>query len=136
VVNGPSLERARRRGVALPATGYAAAVGFYPGGCRSLVDEQVIRPALVLIGSADDWTLASACQRMVDNMRARGADISIVIYPGAYHYFDVEGQRLEVLPDVDNEMKPGGHGATVEYQPAAAADARRRVEAFFARVLR
>ena len=36
VINGPSLERARRRGVALPATGFAAGIGVYPGGCFSL----------------------------------------------------------------------------------------------------
>ncbi|MBI2202450.1 MAG: prolyl oligopeptidase family serine peptidase [Candidatus Rokubacteria bacterium] len=33
-INGPSHERARRRGVILPEPGYRAAVGFYPGGCR------------------------------------------------------------------------------------------------------
>ncbi|MGH7384746.1 MAG: dienelactone hydrolase family protein, partial [Candidatus Rokuibacteriota bacterium] len=56
VINGPSLARARRRGVALPATGFAAGIGVYPGGCSSLVEEQVVRPLLVLIGLADDWT--------------------------------------------------------------------------------
>jgi dienelactone hydrolase len=135
-VNGPSLERARRRGVELPAVGFAAAIGFYPGGCASLTEQQIIRPALVLIGAADDWTPAAACERMVEAMRARGADVAITVYPGAYHYFDVEGQRLEVLPDVENEFKPGGHGATVSYQAEAAADAQRRVEAFLARHLR
>lgn len=33
-----------------------------------------------------------------------------MIYPGAYHYFDVEGQRLEVLPHVGNDSRPGGRG--------------------------
>jgi len=32
VVNGPSLERARRRGVVLPEPGFRASVAFYPGG--------------------------------------------------------------------------------------------------------
>ena len=136
VINGPSLERAQRRGVALPATGFAAGIGVYPGGCFSLVKEQVVRPLLVLIGGADDWTPAAKCREMVDAMRSRGSDASIVIYPGAYHYFDVEGQRLEVLAEVENESKPGGHGATVSYQPAAAADAYIQVEAFFARHLK
>lgn len=136
VINGPSLERAQRRGVDLPATGFAAGVGVYPGGCFSLVKEQVVRPLLVLIGGADDWTPAAKCQEMVDAMRSRGSDASIVIYPGAYHYFDVEGQRLEVQAEVENADKPGGHGATVSYQPAAAADAYRQVEAFFARHLK
>ncbi len=136
VINGPSLERAKKRGVDLPAVGFAAAIGVYPGGCFSLVKEQVIRPLLVLIGGADDWTPAAKCEEMVNAMRSRGADASIVIYPGAYHYFDVEGQRLDVLADVENEEKPGGHGATVSYQAEAAADAYRRVEAFLARHLK
>ncbi len=135
-INGPSLERARRRGVALPATGFAAAVGVYPGGCFSLVGEQVVRPLLVLIGEADDWTPAAKCREMVEAMRGRGADAAIVTYPGAYHYFDVEGQRLEVLAHVENDNRPGGFGATVSYHPAAAADARRRIEAFLGRHLR
>jgi len=135
VINGPSLERAKQRGVELPAVGFAAAIAFYPGGCKSLIDEQVIRPLLVLIGGADDWTPAATCQRMADAMKMRGADVSIVVYPGAYHYFDVEGRELTVLAEVENELKPGGFGATVSYQAAAAADARRQAEAFLARHL-
>jgi len=136
VVNGPSLERARRRGVELPIPGFAAGIGVYPGGCFSLVGEQVVRPLLVLIGEADDWTPAAKCREMVDAMRGRGADATIVTYPGAYHYFDVEGQRQEVLAQVENDNRSGGFGATVSYQAAAAADARRRIEEFLGRHLR
>jgi dienelactone hydrolase len=135
VINGPSLERARRRGVTLPATGFAAGIGVYPGGCFSLVNERVVRPLLVLIGEADDWTPAAKCREMVEAMRSRGADATIVTYPGAYHYFDVEGQAHEVLADVENDSRPGGFGATVSYQAEAAADARRRVEDFLGRHL-
>lgn len=136
VINGPSLERARRRGVALPATGFAAGIGVYPGGCFSLVKETVIRPLLVLIGEADDWTPAAECREMVEAMRSRGADATIVTYPGAYHYFDVEGQRREVLAQVENDDRAGGFGATVSYQAEAAVDARGRIEAFLARHLK
>ena len=136
VINGPSLDRARRRGVALPVTGFAAGVGVYPGGCFSLVGERVVRPLLVLIGEADDWTPAAKCREMVEAMRGRGADATIVTYPGAYHYFDVEGQRLEVQTQVENDNRPGGFGATVSYQAEAAGDARRRVEEFLARHLK
>jgi dienelactone hydrolase len=136
VVNGPSLERAAKRGVALPSVGFAAAIGVYPGGCSSLVKERVIRPLLVLIGAADDWTPAARCEEMVTAMRARGADVSIVVYPGAYHYFDVQGQPRMVLSNVENDAKPGGHGATVGYQAAAARDTHRQVAAFFARYLK
>jgi dienelactone hydrolase len=136
LVNGPSLERARRRGVQMPPPGFVAAVAVYPGGCYSLVNEQVVRPLLVLIGDADDWTLPSECVRMVEAMRGRGADATIVLYPGAVHYFDVEGQRRVVLPEVENRNKPGSCcGATVGFDPAANADAHRRIEAFFGRHL-
>jgi dienelactone hydrolase len=135
VINRPSLDRARKRGVELPPVGFAAGIGIYPGGCFSLVTEQVIRPLLVLIGGADDWTPAEKCAEMVTAMKSRGADAAIVIYPGAYHYFDMEGQRLEVLAEVENDAKPGGFGATVSYQPEAAADAYRQVQAFLARHL-
>jgi dienelactone hydrolase len=136
LINGPSLERARARGVEMPVPGIAASVAMYPGGCFSLVHEQVIRPLLLLIGDADDWTLASECDRMVAAMRGRGSDATIVRYPGVVHYFDVVGQPRVVLPDVENRNRPGGCcGATVGYDAAADADARRRVETFFRRHL-
>ena len=135
-INGPSLERAKQRGVELPSIGFAAGVGIYPGGCSSLVNQQVVRPLLVLIGGADDWTPAEKCAEMVKAMTSRGAAAAIVIYPGAYHYFDKEGQRQEVLAEVENDNRPGGFGATVAYQAEAAADAYRQVEAFLARYVR
>jgi dienelactone hydrolase len=132
VINGPSLERARARGVTLPEPGFAASVAMYPGGCYSLVDERVVRPLLLLIGDADDWTLASECDRMVTAMRGRGADATIVRYRGAVHYFDVVGQPRVVLPEVENRNRPAGCcGASVGYDADADADARRRVERFF-----
>lgn len=137
LINGPSHERARRRGVILPEPGFQAGVGVYPGGCYSLVKEQVVRPLLVLIGDADDWTLPSLCVEMGENMRQRGADVTVVLYPGAVHYFDVEGQPRTYLPEVANRNKPNECcGATVGYDPAAAADARRRVADFFGYHLR
>lgn len=131
-INGPSLERARRRGVTLPEPGFRASVAVYPGGCFSLVNELVTRPLLVLLGDADDWTVPGPCVEMVDKMRRRGAEATIVLYPGAYHYFDVVGQPLTYLPEVGNRNRPGECcGATVGYDAAAAADARRRVARFF-----
>ena len=132
LVNGPSLERARQRGVVLPEPGFSASVGFYPGGCYSLVNELVTRPLLVLIGDADDWTIPGPCVEMVETMRGRGAEARIVLYPGAYHYFDVEGQARAYLSEVGNRNKPNECcGATVAFDAWAFADARRRVAEFF-----
>jgi dienelactone hydrolase len=136
-VNGPTHERAARRGLRVPPPGFRAAVAMYPGGCASLIPEKVVRPLLVLLGGADDWTIPKKCIDMVGAMRSRGADVTLVVYPGAYHYFDVEGQAKAFLSDVENENLPGHCcGATVGYEAAAAADARRRVEEFFGYHLR
>jgi dienelactone hydrolase len=136
VVNGPSQERARRRGLEIPSPGYRAAVGVYPGGCRSLTNELSVRPVLILIGAADDWTKASECEELAATQRAKGADVTAVVYPGAFHYFDVEGQPRVHLTDVENANLPGKCcGATVAFDAAANADAHRRVGEFFARHL-
>jgi dienelactone hydrolase len=69
-------------------------------------------------------------------VRARGADVTLVEYKGAYHYFDVVGRRKEVLKDIEQPYTRGAYGVTVAYNAAAAADAQRHVEAFLARVLK
>ena len=135
-VNGPTFERTKKRGVDIPEPGFRAAVGFYPGGCFSLVNERSVRPLLLLIGAEDDWTLASECVQLADTQRAKGADVTLVVYPGAVHYFDVEGQPRTWIADVENRNRPNKCcGATVGYDPAAAADAHRRVAEFFDRHL-
>lgn len=135
VINGPTLERARARGVALPPVGFAAAIALSPGGCRDYAKELVVRPLLLLIGGSDDWTPPQYCREMAANVRARGADVTLVEYKGAYHYFDVVGQRKKVLKDIEQPFSLGSYGVTVAYDPEAAADAQRQVEAFLARVL-
>ena len=136
VINGPTLERARARGVVLPKVGYAAAVAMYPGGCRDYAKELVIRPLLLLIGGSDDWTPPQYCRDMAASTKARGADVTLVEYPGAYHYFDVVGQPKQVLKDIEQPFNLGTYGVTVAYDAEAAADAHRQVETFLARVLR
>ncbi len=136
-VNGPTLERARQRGVVIPEPGFQAGVGVYPGGCPSLVNERSVRPLLLLIGADDDWTPASECVELAEKQRAKGADVTLVVYPGAVHYFDVKGQPRVRLADVENDTLPNGCcGATVGYDASAEADAHRRVAQFFDRHLR
>jgi dienelactone hydrolase len=135
-VNGPSLERTKKRGVEIPAPGFRAAVGVYPGGCYSLVNEQSVRPLLLLVGADDDWTLASECVELAERQRAKGADVTLVVYPGAVHYFDVQRQPRTWIADVENRNRPNKCcGATVGYDPVADADAHRRVAEFFGRHL-
>lgn len=69
-------------------TGLKGIIAFYPyclPGLPSLVAD-----TLVLIGALDDWTPARQCRQMAIGP-ANGRDFELVVYPGAYHSFDVPG---------------------------------------------
>ena len=70
-------------------TDFRSAVALYPSCSRLRETAWSARvPTLILIGSADDWTPAAACQQMVAGARDRSARVQIVVYPGAHHEFD------------------------------------------------
>ena len=72
-----------------------AAVAFYPP-CAGLKGDLTV-PTLILIGERDDWNLADECRNMVagrdgwgiSRPKDRGIPIKLVVYPDAYHAFDV-----------------------------------------------
>jgi dienelactone hydrolase len=50
-------------------------------------------PTMILIGGADDWTPAVACQAMVAQPHGDGARLDLTVYPGAYHAFNFPGLK-------------------------------------------
>jgi dienelactone hydrolase len=89
---------------------FRAAVAFYPP-CLGLKDSMTV-PTLILVGELDDWTPADECRNLaagrddygISRQRGLGVPIELVVYPGAYHGFDVPslttpqqflGHRLE-----------------------------------------
>jgi dienelactone hydrolase len=66
---------------------FKAVVAYYPR-C-SVATEQLTIPTIILIGELDDWTPASGCERWMERRADQGAPVKLVIYPGAYHAFDV-----------------------------------------------
>jgi dienelactone hydrolase len=112
---------------------FRSAVALYPG-CRRLreIAWSARVPTLILIGSADDWTPATACQQMVAGARGRSAQAEIVVYPGAHHDFDRANLPLRLRTGLVNTADPAGkaHGGT---NPSARADAFKRVPAWLAK---
>lgn len=88
---------------------FKAAVAFYPV-CAS--DGPIPVPTLILIGDRDDWSPADLCRRSTSTRTAAGSDVRLIVYPGAFHAFDV------------STLQPGRlyFGHWLEYN-AAAADA-------------
>jgi dienelactone hydrolase len=99
---------------------FRAAIAYYPS-C-GIAAAMMTAPTLVLIGEADDWTPVQRCREMVARARPDGAAITLTVYPGAHHAFDVA------------ELKPGVRslGHWVEYDEPSARDAEQKVRAFLA----
>jgi dienelactone hydrolase len=112
---------------------FRSAVALYPG-CRQLrLTEWSARvPTLVLVGAADDWGPASACEQMVASARGRSAQTQIVVYPGAYAEFDHPNKPVSQLSGLAFSADGTGraHSGT---NPAARADAIKRVPEWLAR---
>jgi carboxymethylenebutenolidase len=84
--------------VTSPATGFRAALAFYPGcGLHARFDQgyRPYAPVLLLHGAADEETSPRRCAALADKSRALGGTIEIVLYPGASHDFDDPGKRRQ-----------------------------------------
>lgn len=66
---------------------FRAAVAYYPK-CRFASDELIL-PTLIMIGELDDWSPANDCESFMKRRAGRGAPVDLIVYPGAYHAFDV-----------------------------------------------
>lgn len=103
---------------------FRAAVAFYPD-CRlsSRSGWSARAPTLVLIGSNDDISSPPSCRTMVDGAHGRSALAQLVVYPGAYHGFDIPEVPVH-LTSADPSEPGRGH---IGSDPAARRDAEKRV---------
>jgi dienelactone hydrolase len=104
---------------------FRAAVAFYPSCSRMLTGLNA--PLMILIGEADDWTPASRCIEKMPKEQA-AAEVTLKVYPGAYHGFDTVGANANVRGST------GMHH--LQYQPEAEADSIVRVREFFGKHLK
>ncbi|WFU31898.1 dienelactone hydrolase family protein [Bradyrhizobium brasilense] len=75
---------------------FRAAVAFYPP-CVSIKGDMTV-PTLIMVGELDDWTPAKECRTLaegrddygISRQNRAGHPIELIVYPGAYHGFDVQ----------------------------------------------
>jgi dienelactone hydrolase len=111
---------------------FRSAVAFYPD-CRisSGLGWSSRVPTLVLIGAKDDVSSPPACRQMVDGAHGRSALARIVVYPSAYHDFDLANLPLHAIePGADASDVEKGHVGT---DAEARADSQKRVAEWLAR---
>jgi dienelactone hydrolase len=115
---------------------FIAAVAFYPGKC--LYRQHVWHwhstiPLLVLLGGLDNWSRAAPCKAFIEDSRERGTEAEVVIYPDAYHDFDVPASRVRTLAPMPGE-RSGAH--ILAPNPEATEAARIKVLSFLNHVLK
>jgi len=113
---------------------FAKAVAFYPG-CRAPFETGTWKTRmqlLILIGAADDWTAAQPCVDLIAAAKAAGANADIVTYPDAYHDFDHPDLPVHIVEGLAFTASGTGRVHTGT-NPAARADAIKRVPAYLAR---
>jgi dienelactone hydrolase len=113
----------------------AAGIALYPGctgGIRLRLPTFLYAPTLILIGSADNITLAAKCESFVENLKVRSRSgnnldespqryiSELVVYPGVHHSYDLPLRRTETTPV-----------GTVAPDYRATKDSRKRIIAFF-----
>ncbi|MHB8270168.1 dienelactone hydrolase family protein [Bradyrhizobium sp.] len=99
---------------------FKAAVAYYP--LCSVASEELIVPALIMIGELDAWTPATDCERWMKRRADRGAPAKLIVYPGAYHAFD--------SPAFADGREYLGHW--LKYDPTAAAQSVQEMRSFLA----
>jgi dienelactone hydrolase len=111
---------------------FRSAIAFYPD-CRlsSRLGWSARVPTLLLIGGNDDVSSPPACHQMVDGARGRSALARIIVYPGAYHDFDLANLPLHAIAGMADAAVPeGGHVGT---DTEARTDAQKQVASWLAR---
>ena len=82
---------------------FAGLIAVYPLCMTTFKNlEPTKAPLFIPIGELDDWTPAHWCQKYTDRMKAAGADVKLILYPGAYHAFIFPIPEPSRIPKVIN----------------------------------
>jgi dienelactone hydrolase len=66
---------------------FKVAAAFYPP-CENQAGARLTIPTAILIGALDEVTPAADCEKLAKAQPAGGADLKLIVYPGAAHLFD------------------------------------------------
>jgi len=99
---------------------FRAAIAYYPYCDAPMAT--MTAPSLILIGEADEGNPVEMCRQMVAHASPAGAPITLTVYPGVHHNFDVA------------LLTPGARyrGFWLEYNEPAAKDAQEKTRVFLA----
>jgi dienelactone hydrolase len=135
---GVLASSARWSGNAVPDTRFAAAVAFYPGcsairpptvAAYEIVQPDIDRPLLVLMGQLDTEMPADECVAKLGTAKAAGAPVEWHVYPQATHCWDC--RQLDGFSRIDVR----GNSVTYRYSQEYTADSLQRMFRFLDRTM-
>lgn len=135
---GVLASSARWSGNALPGTRFAATVAFYPGcfnirppttAAYEIVQPDIDRPLLVLMGQQDNETPAEECVAKLGAAKVAGAPVEWHVYPQATHCWDC--RHLDGFSKTDVR----GNSVVYRYGAADTADSLQRMFQFLDRTM-
>lgn len=118
--------------------GFAAVASFYPGCFRitpkerppyDLVNEDVSRPLLILMGDADTETPAQECLDKLEIVKRGGTPVEWHLYAGATHCWDCQHR------DGFSKIDARGSHVTYHFRQDVTDDSRRRLFEFLDRAM-
>lgn len=85
---------------------FAVAVGVYPGCNVRFRRPQLAGRLHMALAERDNYAGTKVCQDIAEDYRKAGAEVSVKVYPGAFHSFDNDPAigRETYLPRVQNFM--------------------------------
>jgi dienelactone hydrolase len=85
-----SLKRFQRMHGPVSGRDFAAYMPFYASCDTKFVDDDQVSPNPIRMfhGAADNYVPVAPCRDYVARLKAKGANVALTEYPGAYHVFD------------------------------------------------
>jgi dienelactone hydrolase len=103
---------------------FKTAIAFYPGCVEA--NRTGYRPntqLTMLLGADDDWTLPEPCIKLGEQLKSKGDDVTVKVYPGAVHDFDTPLPGIRTRNDIPSRSPArAGQGVQVGQNPAARED--------------
>ncbi len=112
---------------------FKTAIAFYPGCIEaSRTGYRPNTPLTLLLGADDDWTLPEPCVKLGEQLKAKGDDVTVKVYPGAVHGFDNPVAGISTRSDIPSRSAArAGQGVQSGQNPAARDDSWALVRAIF-----
>lgn len=95
----------------LPGGTFAGAATIYPSCVTSAF---FVKPVQINIGAADTLTLAKHCQDLLANKHQNSAEIELITYPDALHWYD----NGEPIKEISGHMMGQNDAATAKTEQA------------------